>query len=654
MSHQVFLSYRHKDYEIADQLETVLEANSIKCWVDKSNIQLSEVWDERIIRAIAESKLLLLLITSASLESPKQQKREISVADKYQVPVAPIFMLRTNEPTAFDYMVENIQRFDASGNGPVLDRLESAVLGIRQLLNTLKLQELKSRSAEPIKTEKVPPTTTLTVRARKRASIALLYKRDVEQDERLIELLYRGLSARGHDVFIDKNLPVGVEWRRTIREKVENADAVIPLLSLFSIGSEMLEEEIQIAIRRQQVHPNKPRILPVRVNYDGALPTTMSNCLQRLNYFLWRGPEDDEALLRSLHEQIEAPHPEPRTVAEQREVPVGAIPLTSPFYIVRAGDSVFEQGINGRDSIVLVKGARQMGKTSLIARGLQLGRTKGAKVAITDLQTLNDSDFHDLKSFYTGLAYMLTDQLDLKDSLADEWQATRADNVNFERFLRVNILKKIDAPLVWALDEVDRLFPCSFGTDVFGLFRSWHNKRALEPDGAWTQLTLVMGFATEAELFIRDVNMSPFNVGTRVALTDFTEAEVSDLNGRYGNPLKNDKEIHRLMERVGGQPFLVRRSLYALAVEGTPIEQLLKEAANDQGLFGDHLKRFYISLHRDQELEDAVRQFILQGQMLSTDQFQRLRSAGLIVGETRQDARVRCGIYRDYLQRHLS
>ena len=58
-----------------------------------------------------------------------------------------------------------------------------------------------------------------------------------------------------------------------------------------------------------------------------------------------------------------------------------------------------------------------------------------------------------------------------------------------EGFLRGEILEKIETPLVWGLDEVDRLFTCDFGSEVFGLIRSWHNARALDPLGPWERLT---------------------------------------------------------------------------------------------------------------------------------------------------------------------
>ncbi len=58
----------------------------------------------------------------------------------------------------------------------------------------------------------------------------------------------------------------------------------------------------------------------------------------------------------------------------------GAMALDSRFYVVRPADAEFEAAVARGDSIVLVKGPRQVGKTSLIARGLQRARESGAKV----------------------------------------------------------------------------------------------------------------------------------------------------------------------------------------------------------------------------------------------------------------------------------
>jgi len=57
--------------------------------------------------------------------------------------------------------------------------------------------------------------------------------------------------------------------------------------------------------------------------------------------------------------------------------PGGALPLGSPVYIKRPADDEFNAAIERLDSIVLVKGARQVGKTSLLARGLESARRSG-------------------------------------------------------------------------------------------------------------------------------------------------------------------------------------------------------------------------------------------------------------------------------------
>ena len=80
--------------------------------------------------------------------------------------------------------------------------------------------------------------------------------------------------------------------------------------------------------------------------------------------------------------------------------------------------------------------------------------------------------------------------------------------------------------------------------------------RSLNPAGPWSRLTQIMAYATEAHLFITDLNQSPFNVGTRLTLTDFTLDQTTELNHRYGNPLQTLHEVSRFYRLVGGQPYL--------------------------------------------------------------------------------------------------
>ncbi len=339
--------------------------------------------------------------------------------------------------------------------------------------------------------------------------------------------------------------------------------------------------------------------------------------------------------------------------ARDSESEGGAVPLESSFYIIRTTDEAFEAAISRRDSIVLVKGAHQSGKTSLLARGVQKAREVGARVVLTDLQTLTTDQLASADDLFLTLAGILVDQLELDVDLEQAWNPKRGWNVNFERFLRREVLAKLDTPLVWAIDEVDRLFGRPFSAEVFGLFRSWHNQRALDPAGPWGRFTLAMAYATEAHLFITDLNQSPFNVGTRLTLEDFSLAQVEELNQRYRSPLRSPQETRRFQDLVGGHPDLVRRGLRAMVAKQMPLDVLDAEADHENGLFADHLRRMLHPIYRDQTLVEAVACLLRDAPLPPDDSFYRLRSAGVIVGSSADDARLRCDLYRRFLVRRL-
>src|SRR5205814_3674468 len=106
------------------------------------------------------------------------------------------------------------------------------------------------------------------------------------------------------------------------------------------------------------------------------------------------GDHQPERLSQALQSsEMASGEPQPSSLPPIRSVqlePVGgAIALASRFYVTRTTDEEFHSAIDRRDSIVLVKGARQVGKTSLLARGLQRAREAGAQVVLTHFQVFN-------------------------------------------------------------------------------------------------------------------------------------------------------------------------------------------------------------------------------------------------------------------------
>lgn len=343
----------------------------------------------------------------------------------------------------------------------------------------------------------------------------------------------------------------------------------------------------------------------------------------------------------------------PSSPGSERAPTGGAVTLDSPDYIVRPADHDFQAALERPDSIVLIKGARQIGKTSLLARGLHQARRRGVRIVFTDLQTLNTTQLDSADTLFQALAAAIALQLDLDMGIKRSWDPDLGANMNLEMFVRRQVLSAFPEPFVWGIDEADRLFGRAYTDDVFGLFRSWHNRRSLDPTGPWSRLTLAIAYATEAHLFITDINQSPFNVGTRIALTDFTLAEVAELNTRYGSPLSTPDDVERFYSLFNGQPYLVRCGLDTLLRNGIDLAALERQADDDDGPFGDHLRRLRISLIQDPELAEAMQTVMASGDCPTPELFYRLRSAGLLSGEWGRVVRVRCRLYTSYLARYL-
>ena len=375
------------------------------------------------------------------------------------------------------------------------------------------------------------------------------------------------------------------------------------------------------------------------------------------DYLYKRGKLEPPASMTALYNQIQD---RPAYVVAELQPeftgyePVGgAVPLKSAFYIQRPADAELNAAIARGDSIVLVKGPRQIGKTSLLVRGLDQARQVGSRLILTDLQKLAAADFDTVNTFFQALAQLISDQLELDASPRENWNSDRAPSSNFERFLRREVLNKIDAHVVWGLDEVDRLFPFVYRNDVFGMFRAWFNERAIQPDGPLSRMTLVMAYATEARLFITDLNQSPFNVGTRLTLDELTIEQAADLNQRYLSPLTDDHQIVRLFDLVGGHPYLIRRALREMKANNLDIDAIEQQANRDDGIFGDHLERMNVALRQDANLTEVVRGLLRGEQCQSPESFYRLRSAGVVSGEAPADMRLRCRLYTLYLTRCL-
>lgn len=333
--------------------------------------------------------------------------------------------------------------------------------------------------------------------------------------------------------------------------------------------------------------------------------------------------------------------------------PGGAIAVSSKLYISRLVDEEFFSALNRQDSIVLLKGARQTGKTSLLARGLNRMRDAGAKVVVSDFGQLQDKAFNSSEGFLLTLAESIADELELDRLPHENWRSHLTAASNFGNYLRRVVMASVSEPLVWAMDEVDRLFEFSYASEIFGLFRSWHNQRALDPLGPWQRLTLAMSYSTEASLFITDFNQSPFNVGTRLVLEDFDLNQIAEFSQRYGGLFRSDDEIKSFFDLLSGHPYLVHCGFHEMAERRLSLADLEAQADKENGPFAHHLHRLIDSLERDSILCKSLCDWLQGKSRLTQKDFYRLLSAGVVIGDTPDQARIRCELYARYLKKRL-
>jgi hypothetical protein len=217
--------------------------------------------------------------------------------------------------------------------------------------------------------------------------VFISYKHNAEPDARLVGATVARLRQAGHDVFIDSQIKVGDEWPTVIKENVSTSDYLIVFLSAAAAASEMVIEEVKIA-RLVSKEKGRPKILPVRVAHDEALPYDLGAWLDRLQQAHWQSAADDSTILDQLIAAIEGGDlpskprvPENRSVAATDPLPAfdprwlesldggaGAVTLANPFYIERDLDLKAKKAITKAGQTILIRGSRQSGKTSALAR----------------------------------------------------------------------------------------------------------------------------------------------------------------------------------------------------------------------------------------------------------------------------------------------
>jgi tetratricopeptide (TPR) repeat protein len=244
----------------------------------------------------------------------------------------------------------------------------------------------------------------------------------------------------------------------------------------------------------------------------------------------------------------------------------GTLGRDAASYVRRQADEQLLTALRG-GQFCYVLTSRQMGKSSLMVRAAVALRAQGdTRVAVLDLTALGQNLTPE--QWYRGLATRTAQQFSLRKEV-DEFWAAHADASPLERWthaLRDVVLERVRERVVIFVDEIDATRSVPFVTDeFFASIRELHNRRAEDPELKRLTFCLI-GVATPSDL-IQDARTTPFNVGTRIDLADFTEAEAETLLPGLG---RADEKIARmLLQRIlywtGGHPYMTQRLCLAVA-----------------------------------------------------------------------------------------
>lgn len=328
--------------------------------------------------------------------------------------------------------------------------------------------------------------------------------------------------------------------------------------------------------------------------------------------------------------------------------PDSQVPLGSAFYVERHPiESQCYEEILQPGALIRIKAPRQMGKTSLMSRILAHAAKQGYQTVRWNLRLAGETVFTKLDKFLRGFCANVSRELKLQPILDDYWNeelfgSTQSCTMYFHTYL----LEQINSPIVLALDEIDWVFQYpKIAQDFFPLLRGWYEEA--KNFDIWQRLRIVVAYSTEVYIPL-NINQSPFNVGFPVELPEFNSFQVKDLAQRHRLDWA-DSQVEQLMTMVRGHPYLVRLAFYHIKRQDVTLEQLLQAAPTEAGIYGDHLRRHFVSFQENIELRAAFKIVVTTDNPVQLEPMQvyQLQRMGLVQVHG-NDVIPRCNLYRQY------
>lgn len=111
MSAEVFVSYARVNRERVVQLVERMRSAGVGVWIDEGGIHGASLWGQEIVDAIETSKVMVLMLSDASIISDNVVK-ELSIASEDKKPILPVYLHQTEIPKSMRYQLAGIHHIE--------------------------------------------------------------------------------------------------------------------------------------------------------------------------------------------------------------------------------------------------------------------------------------------------------------------------------------------------------------------------------------------------------------------------------------------------------------------------------------------------------------------------------------------------------------
>lgn len=333
----------------------------------------------------------------------------------------------------------------------------------------------------------------------------------------------------------------------------------------------------------------------------------------------------------------------------------------TPYLVPTAGFDTCIQVLQSEGALVRIRAPYGSGKTLLLNTLLDRRREAGDRVVRLDLKLADEASLADPDRFLRSLCSYTSSAIKQVAAIDQFWDEDIGSKLNASLYFESYIFDEglaTNERLILAIDSLDLLFRFeATAKSVLTLLRSWNEEAHRSSE--WHRLGIIVAYSTECYVEL-NLQQSPFNIGTAIALEPFDRDVVLALTKHYGLGWSL-AAADRLVLALGGNPALCHRAIADRGVMGVEaplpdeIDRKLRRAIDDDSFYRDRFVQLWRAFFNDPDLFSNLRRLLEADSSIEVESriAYQLESLG-IVDRDRCCIQIRGELYRWYFNRQIA